>query len=311
MRSEHLKYFLSLAETHSLSKTSVEFYTTHQNVSKVIRQLEKEMNVPLFHRTPHGMVLTPEGELLLPAAREAIRLFREVHLAIDHMERRHDMDGQLTIWGTPAAIATCLQPLINDFCSLYPKVRYQIHDAPLQGVLEYVARHHDALGLIIVMHDNRYQDALHPLIDQVQTLPLFRDEYFCLVSNRSPLARSREISFRDFAQHPIALFLSDPDDEAEHPLAQMLEKLCHTAPALTTQNRQLYVQSIVSGHFIGIATRRSHELLTAFSGEAITLVPFCEDLSLDIALITHPDPALDDVAQAFIDMLHEQNDATL
>lgn len=43
MRAEHIKYFLALAENHSITKTAQEFYTTHQSVSKSIRQLEDEM----------------------------------------------------------------------------------------------------------------------------------------------------------------------------------------------------------------------------------------------------------------------------
>lgn len=69
MRAEHLKYFVALAENHSITKTSLEFYTSHQSVSKVIRQLEEEMGTALFVRSQKGMTLTPEGEVLLPVAR--------------------------------------------------------------------------------------------------------------------------------------------------------------------------------------------------------------------------------------------------
>lgn len=48
MRTEHLKYFVALAENHSITKTALEFYTTHQSVSKVIRQLEEEMERPFL-----------------------------------------------------------------------------------------------------------------------------------------------------------------------------------------------------------------------------------------------------------------------
>ncbi len=40
MRMEHLEYLICLARTHSITKASAELFTTHQNVSKMIRQLE-------------------------------------------------------------------------------------------------------------------------------------------------------------------------------------------------------------------------------------------------------------------------------
>lgn len=54
MRLEQLKYFLSIAETQSINKTSLEFYTTHQGISKAIRQLEGEIG-------PHCLPAVPKA----------------------------------------------------------------------------------------------------------------------------------------------------------------------------------------------------------------------------------------------------------
>ena len=51
MRIEHLEYLICLARTHSITKASEELFTTHQNVSKMIRQLEQELGVTLFTRS--------------------------------------------------------------------------------------------------------------------------------------------------------------------------------------------------------------------------------------------------------------------
>ncbi len=64
MRTEHLKYFLNLVETGSITQTSKELYTTHQNVSKIIRQLEEDLGTTLFIRTTKGIELTATGNCL-------------------------------------------------------------------------------------------------------------------------------------------------------------------------------------------------------------------------------------------------------
>lgn len=306
MRAEHLKYFVSLAENHSLTKTSLEFYTTHQNVSKIIRQLEKEMGATLFDRTPQGMILTPQGKILLPAAKDTLQRFHQVRLDIAHMNRQRDLEGNLQIWGTPLATAAAMQPLIDDFCLLYPKVRYQVHDATPLNIIKHVTTHPDALGLIVVMRNPAYQETLLPYLAQIQQLPLLQDEYLCLVGSRSPLAKERQISFREFTKHPVAMFLAEGTEAATHPLAQILHILNDTTPALSTQNRQLYVQSIVSGHFIGLTTRHTHELLSAFAGDDMRLIPFAEDLTLNITLVTHSAPTLDEVSQSFLNLVKER-----
>lgn len=129
MRAEHLKYFLALAENHSITKTSLEFYTTHQSVSKIIRQPEEEMEAQLFVRSSKGMTLTPEGEVLLPVARETVKAFQQVRLELAHMTRQKDLEGELLLWGTPISNAVAMPSLLSDFSALYPKVRYQIKEA--------------------------------------------------------------------------------------------------------------------------------------------------------------------------------------
>ena len=70
MRTEHLEYFLKLAQTNSITQAAKELYTTHQNVSKIIRQLEEDLGTTLFLRNQKGVALTPTGQLLLPVAQD-------------------------------------------------------------------------------------------------------------------------------------------------------------------------------------------------------------------------------------------------
>ena len=55
MRTEHLEYFLKLAQTNSITQAAKELYTTHQNVSKIIRQLEEDLGTTLFLRNQKGV----------------------------------------------------------------------------------------------------------------------------------------------------------------------------------------------------------------------------------------------------------------
>lgn len=79
-----------MAENHSITKTSLEFYTTHQSVSKIIRQLEEEMEAQLFVRSSKGMTLTPEGEVLIPFEEDLtldIMLATNAQPALDDVSR--------------------------------------------------------------------------------------------------------------------------------------------------------------------------------------------------------------------------------
>ena len=61
MQIEHLRYFIALDTFQSINKTSRELGTTPQNVSRILKNLETEMDADLFFRTADGVTLTQTG----------------------------------------------------------------------------------------------------------------------------------------------------------------------------------------------------------------------------------------------------------
>ena len=158
MRLEQLQYFLSIAGTHAINKTSLEFYTTHQNISKAIRQLENEMGAPLFTRSSKGMILTREGEMLLPIAERCVNDLHRVQLDIQRLHCQNDLEGILRLFGTPITNATVLPSLLNDFGVLYPNVRYQINETNTLDILHNIFLHKNSLGFIVILQNPQLQD---------------------------------------------------------------------------------------------------------------------------------------------------------
>lgn len=71
MDLRQLEYFLACAKHASLTKAAEELYTTQPHVSMVIRSLEKELGVTLFHRKSKGVELTEDGRRILIYAENA------------------------------------------------------------------------------------------------------------------------------------------------------------------------------------------------------------------------------------------------
>ena len=68
---EYLKAFYYAAQLKSTTKAAKALFLTQPAISHSIRHLEKHMGCVLFIRTPKGMGLTREGELLLTHVSEA------------------------------------------------------------------------------------------------------------------------------------------------------------------------------------------------------------------------------------------------
>ena len=73
MNIVYLKYAAAVAKAGSLSKAAEELAVAQPNLSRAIKELEKELDITIFDRKPKGIVLTPDGERLLNKGRRIIR----------------------------------------------------------------------------------------------------------------------------------------------------------------------------------------------------------------------------------------------
>ncbi len=95
MELYQINSFIAVAEALNLTRAAK---TTHQSpsaVSSQIKLLEAHMNLLLFKRTSRGMILTPEGETLLIAAKKVIQASQ--NLEKKAMDLQKNLSGNLNI----------------------------------------------------------------------------------------------------------------------------------------------------------------------------------------------------------------------
>ncbi len=85
MELRHLRYFVAVAEELNFTRAAKRLGINQPPLSLQIRQLEKEMGTPLFHRRARGIELTSAGKLLLEEARI---ILRQVERAKTGVQRR-------------------------------------------------------------------------------------------------------------------------------------------------------------------------------------------------------------------------------
>ena len=67
---DKLRIFHAAAEAGSFTHAGETLSISQSAVSRHISSLERDLNVPLFHRHARGLVLTEQGELLYRTAQE-------------------------------------------------------------------------------------------------------------------------------------------------------------------------------------------------------------------------------------------------
>lgn len=124
VRLDLYKIFLEVAKTGSFSKGAKNLYMTQPAVSQAINQLERELDIRLFTRTPRGVVLTNEGQILFEYVSSAMNLIEvgEVKLA----ESKNLLAGALRVGVGDTISRYYLLPYLERFHNEYPNIKLKI-----------------------------------------------------------------------------------------------------------------------------------------------------------------------------------------
>lgn len=136
-----LRAFEASARHLSFTRAAIELCVTQAAVSHQVKSLEAQLNVALFKRLPRGLMLTREGETLLPVVRES---FDRIAHTLGQFEGGHYREV-LTVGAVGTFAVGWLLPRLPDFQSRYPFIdlRLSTHnnrvDVAAEG-LDYAIR---------------------------------------------------------------------------------------------------------------------------------------------------------------------------
>ncbi|RUT47234.1 LysR family transcriptional regulator [Paenibacillus anaericanus] len=118
------KVFCKVGKSESFSKAARDLYMTQPAVSQAIMQLERELDIRLFNRTPKGVSLTNEGKLLFEYVNSAINLIDVGEEKI--LEFKNLTVGELKIGVGDTISRYFLLPYLEAFHNKYPNIKFKI-----------------------------------------------------------------------------------------------------------------------------------------------------------------------------------------
>ncbi|MFG2520827.1 LysR family transcriptional regulator [Streptomyces sp. NPDC048527] len=126
MELRQLEHFLAVVDHGGLGRAAERLYLSQPSLSSSIRALEREMKVPLFHRTGRRLMPTSAGRELVPLAR---RVLDDVVAVQDAMRGAREVGGGvLTVMCTPDMSGEAVASWAGGFTHKYPAVRLDISE---------------------------------------------------------------------------------------------------------------------------------------------------------------------------------------
>ncbi|MBM3522067.1 MAG: transcriptional regulator GcvA, partial [Alphaproteobacteria bacterium] len=117
-----LRAFVAAARHLSFARAAEELFVTPAAVSQQVKLLEDHLGHVLFRRTNRALLLTDEGQALLPRLLEAFELMSEALTALEML----DDSGALTVSMAPSFAAKWLVPRLESFQALHPDIDVRV-----------------------------------------------------------------------------------------------------------------------------------------------------------------------------------------
>jgi DNA-binding transcriptional LysR family regulator len=132
MKFTAVRDFLAVAERGSLRAAARQLNASQPAISRNIQELERELGVVLFERSPSGVQLTPMGSVFL---RRASAVRNELRLAQEELDQlRGETHGRLVVALSSAPHIALLPHALRTFRERYPQVTIEIRDATYPSV---------------------------------------------------------------------------------------------------------------------------------------------------------------------------------
>ena len=124
VKLELYRVFKEVAETGNISAAAKNLYISQSAVSQSVKQLETALQARLFARSPRGVTLTGEGQMLYQYVRNALGLLATGEDKLSQAQQL--LLGTLTIGASDTVTGQFLTPYLDAFHPQPPGIRLKI-----------------------------------------------------------------------------------------------------------------------------------------------------------------------------------------
>lgn len=293
MELRHLRYFVAVAEEENVTRAAARLHVSQPPLSRQIRDLEDELGVALFERTPKSLKLTEAGKVFYREAQAVLQRTDEAVAAVKAVAG--GAAGELHIGYAPSLTVQLLPQALRRFQETSPGVKITLHDFSTEQMLAGLRDGSLDAALMVKMSTA----ALRGL--QFHNLVTYRVTVAAHPSH--PLARKRTVPLADLVdERLIAYSVADYPDYQESlrelfPNPKRRPRIAEEHDSVTS-----LIAAVESGRGVAIVT----ESLRCMVGERLVLrpltpapKPFCVGVVTQIA-VGHP------ALEKFVEALAEE-----
>ena len=193
MNLKDLKYFVTVAELKHFGKAAEACFVSQPTLSMQLKKLEESLGVPLLERQPRTVLLTAAGRLVLPMAREILRLSEDIRKTAVRL--RDPGQGEFHLGAFPTLAPYLFPHLVPDLRRRYPDLRLYLVEEKTETLIGQLEIGRLDAALLAEPVD-------HPQFDHAC---LFEEAFLLAVPVTHPLAGRRQVRAEDLQAEALLL----------------------------------------------------------------------------------------------------------
>jgi DNA-binding transcriptional LysR family regulator len=202
----HLKYAVEVAKAQSISKAAENLFMSQSNLSRAIKDLEKNLGISIFKRLSKGISVTPQGDEFLQYAANILRQVDEV-------------ESIYTGGETQKQVFSVSVPRASDTSAAFVELAKRINQSKPDELIyketnairtiNNILRSNYKLGIIRYqqMYDGRFKTMLHENGLAYELLCEF--SYVAVMARSNPLSSKTDLDYADLT-HFTEIAHADP-----------------------------------------------------------------------------------------------------
>ena len=291
MTIKELEEFRVICMRGSLARASKELYMSPQGLSRVLKNLETELDCTLVNRTAAGLELTESGECLKNYAEIVLREYDKLRQDIESI--RASADGAVDLLVAYDIIRYLTPECIMDFQRIYPNVSFSFQEHPDRVVEKLLIEKKGNVAL-----------SIGPLAgDCFDVVSLKKCSLGLLVYEGHPLASRTQVGVEDLIDENLYL------ENSSFKLNEFIQSRCWNKGfepniVFETNGFDLCYKMCRMKRGISITVDFIHEYMKT---DGPVMIPFEEkDMIWEIALLTLKDRAFEPAVDKFCQFIENR-----
>lgn len=285
MDIQHIKYFLEVAKYKSFSRAAEHLFVTQPILTRCIKNLEKELGLPLIIRSTKSFALTDAGEALFTYGSQLVEQYEDIYRHLQDI--KESKVGELHISSPGVLLDMYFPKLVTEYRRNYPGIRISISERGSRLIAQDVLEGKADIGLVMLPLEDSYN---------LNIFPIIRDEVCVLVRKDHEFAQREYVHITQLQGLEIITY------NKNNTLYNTFVRMCQEqgfVPDISYQSMMpnFILDVIGYGNCVGIMPG---PMLTQFQTEELVSVPIRPHFSWEIAMITKKGRYLPNAANSFL-----------